>query len=247
MKFTATYLGSSGWIIEFNNLRILVDPWLTGKLVFPPGPWLIEGVLTKELALPQQIDLLLLTQGLADHSHPPSLQLLPKNITVIGSISASKVAKRLGFENVSILKPQESKYVKDIRIEATSGAPVPSLENGYILEHNSGSLYIEPHGFLDMGVKQRPLAAVITPVVNLKLPFAGKFIKGKDVLPELINKFSPLTILSSTVGGYSSFKGVLNNLIKLEGSIEKTQEIIPPEIRFINPEPEKKYSLKNFR
>ena len=245
MELTSTYLGSSGWIIELGDVRVLVDPWLKGKLSFQPGSWLIEGTLKKELEMPQGINLVLLTQGLADHCHPPSLELIPKHIPVIGSVSASKVARRIGFENVFELKPGECKYLEEIRIQATAGAPVPRLENGYILEHPLGSFYLEPHGFLDNQIKSHHIDVVITPVFNLRLPFAGKFIKGKDILPELIKKFSPSTILASTTGGDNIFTGVLNNLIKIEGSLEEVNRIIPTETVFIEPEPGKKYLLTN--
>ena len=49
MTFSATYLGSSGWSIKIGNLRILIDPWLSGNLSFSPGTWLIEGKLKSEI------------------------------------------------------------------------------------------------------------------------------------------------------------------------------------------------------
>ena len=36
MSLAATYLGANGWLLEFDQLRILVDPWLCGSLSFPP-------------------------------------------------------------------------------------------------------------------------------------------------------------------------------------------------------------------
>ena len=45
MILAATYYGANGWLLEFNNLRVLVDPWLRGSLSFPPGSWLLKGVL----------------------------------------------------------------------------------------------------------------------------------------------------------------------------------------------------------
>ena len=247
MSVACTYLGSSGWLIDFPRHRVLVDPWLTGNLSFPPGPWLIEGTLTKQINIPEEINLLLLTQGLADHTHPPSLELLPKKTPVIGSPSASKVARNLGFENVCQIKPGENQQIEDLLIQATVGAPVPNLENGYILQHPSGSLYIEPHGFLDNQIKSSHMDAVITPVVNLKLPIAGKFIKGKDVLPELIRRFSPLTVFASTTGGDSTFTGLINGLITVEGSPEEAFKLLSPETVFIDPAPGKKYLLSNYK
>ena len=43
MTLAATYYGANGWLLEFNNLRVLVDPWLRGSLSFPPGSWLLKG------------------------------------------------------------------------------------------------------------------------------------------------------------------------------------------------------------
>ena len=244
MTFSATYLGSSGWLLEIGKLRILIDPWITGNLAFPPGPWLIEGRLKKEIDVPGQIDLILLTQGLADHTHQPSLRSLSKSIPVFGSLSASKVAQALKFESVSGLNPGEIKEFRDIQIEATSGAPVPQIENGYILSHNCGTLYIEPHGFLDEKISNRMIDAVITPVFNLKLPIVGNFIKGKEILPDILKRFSPLTILASTTGGDATFTGALQNLITVEGNLKEVETYLEGKTVFIDPDPGTLYKLK---
>ncbi len=85
----ATYFGANGWLLELGPLRVLVDPWLTGPLQFPPGPWFFQGELAQEQPAPTQLDLLLLTQGLDDHCHPASLALLPPELPVVGSASRS--------------------------------------------------------------------------------------------------------------------------------------------------------------
>ncbi|MFM9100046.1 MAG: MBL fold metallo-hydrolase, partial [Cyanobium sp.] len=61
--------------------------------------------------------------------------------------------RALGFEQVEALSPGQSRAVSSpggepLRIEATTGAAVPAVENGYLLSHSSASLYLEPHGFL---------------------------------------------------------------------------------------------------
>ena len=60
----ATYYGANGWLLSFDGLRVLVDPWLTGPLQFPPGPWFFQGHLPHPWAVPARLDLLLLSQGL---------------------------------------------------------------------------------------------------------------------------------------------------------------------------------------
>ena len=216
MSFKATYLGSNGWIIEFSNSKIIIDPWLKGDLVFPPGEWFFKGSLEKDIPTPKDIDLILITQGLPDHCHIPSLKLFSKDIEIICPKSAFKIFQELNFKEIRVIEPSEKILFRDIQIEATSGAPVPQTENGYIVENNEGSFYIEPHGYFDKNIKPRKLDAVITPTKNLGLPIVGQFVKGAEVLPDLIEKFSPNFILSSTVGGDAKFSGLLNKFISVQ-------------------------------
>ena len=241
MKIKATYYGANGWLIEFDKLRILIDPWLKGDLKFPPGDWLIKGKLSKEVDLPNDINYLLLTQGQPDHTHPPTLKQIRKDIPVIGSEAAIKVARKIGFKKTNILKPGEEYIHNSLKIEATSGASVPNLENGYIINYESGSIYIEPHGFLDKNIKARNIDLVITPVIDFSLPLAGKFIKGKTVLPELLNLFNPSTVLASTTGGDITFTGIINNLIHVDGTVEDITLFKNTRTELINPKPLKRY------
>lgn len=244
MSFSAKYFGSNGWLIQFGSLRVLIDPWLTGKLVFPPGRWLIEGRLNKEIKIPKNIDLVLLTQGLSDHCHEPTLKKLPKSTPVIASPSAARITKKIGFKYVKELIPGENIFQDALRIEATAGASVPNLENGYILSHPKGSVYIEPHGYLDPKVTSRKIDAVITPLVNLELPVIGSFIKGKDIIPKLMNTFKPINILASTTGGEASFSGILENLIRVNGSTEEALKLIEGKANLIDTVAGKEYKLE---
>jgi len=47
-SLTATYLGANGWLLSFDGLPVLVDPWFSGPLSFGPIDWLLKG----ELATP---------------------------------------------------------------------------------------------------------------------------------------------------------------------------------------------------
>ena len=149
MTDTATYLGANGWLLTMAGLRVLLDPWLSGPLVFPPGAWLLKGEMPELMPIPDQIDLLLLTQGLPDHAHPETLQTLSKQIPVVASAAATRVVQRLGFETITELRPGDTTTIADLKIQATAGAAVPAVENGYLLDWPEGSLYLEPHGVLD--------------------------------------------------------------------------------------------------
>ena len=244
MTLAATYYGANGWLLELNKLRVLVDPWLRGSLSFPPGPWLLKGLLPNERPAPGTLDLLLLTQGLADHSHPESLDLLPRDLPVIGSASAARVVRSLGFQTITSLKPGETTNHLDLTVRATAGAPVPMVENGYLLEHEAGQLYLEPHGFLDPSLPQQPLDAVITPMVDLGLPALGTFVKGCSVAPELVRRFQPTTMLASTSGGDVRFSGALSGILQMNGSVEQTGRDLPSSTQWIAPRPGERLVLK---
>jgi len=241
MAIKATYYGANGWLLEFDKIKILIDPWLNGSLKFPPGDWLIKGELKHSIESPKDIDFLLLTQGQPDHTHPPTLDKISKSTPVVASKSASGIVSKMGFNNVNTLNPGEDFIHNNLIIKATSGAYVPNIENGYIIDHNSDSVYIEPHGFLDKNIKARDIDLVITPVIDFSLPIAGKFIKGKSVLPNIIKLFNPSTVLASTTGGDITFSGIINNLIKVDGSTEDISLFKDISTNFINPEPLKKY------
>ena len=239
----ATYYGANGWLLEFGNLRVLVDPWLTGALQFPTGAWFFEGQLPTSQPVPPDLDLLLLTQGLDDHAHPATLELLPRSLPVVGSVSAAAKARGLRFDAVNALTPGECIQHGGLKITATAGAPVPQVENGYLLEHPEGSLYLEPHGYLPADVPAQRLDAVITPVVDLGLPVAGAFVRGQSVLPQFIERFQPRTVLASTAGGDVQFSGLLTRLLWMKGSAADAAASMPVGSALIDPEVGHRYQL----
>ena len=232
-RLELTYFGANGWLLEFANdatasLRVLLDPWLVGPLVFPPGPWLLQGEMPSYQPVPERLDLLLLTQGLPDHAHPASLDLLPRQLPVVAARAAARLCRDLGFANVTTMGPGQRQLSGALSITATAGAPVPQLQNGYLLEHPLAAIYLEPHGFLPP-VSQLPprrLDAVITPVIDLGLPLGGPLVKGRQALPELLRRFQPRTVLASSAGGGVEFKGLLSQLLRQRGTLAEAAQAV---------------------
>ncbi|HBB31090.1 MAG TPA: Zn-dependent hydrolase, partial [Cyanobacteria bacterium UBA9273] len=139
-----TYFGANSWLLELGQKCILIDPWLVGSLVFGNLPWFFKGDKPPALdTLPDKIDLILLSQGLEDHAHKPTLEKLDKKIPVVGSTSAAKVVEPLGYTQVTLITPGQT-FTLDNQIEilALPGAPIGPLqqENSYLLKHlNSGT------------------------------------------------------------------------------------------------------------
>ena len=165
MVLAATYFGANGWHLRFDEVCILVDPWLTGDLTFAPGPWFFKGEFTKAERIPKNIDLILLTQGLPDHTHKETLNQLSRELPLVVSSKAAEVVCKMGFEGVYTLRPGEKISILGLEIKATAGAKVPHTENGYLIYHPKASLYIEPHGFLDDSLHPENIDIIISNMI----------------------------------------------------------------------------------
>lgn len=224
-----TYLGSNSWLWQWENLNILVDPWLVDDLVFANLTWLFRGIRQeKPPQLPERIDLILLSQGLEDHAHKPTLKMLDKTIPVVGSPNAAEVAEDLEFETVTSLAHGETYILQEkIEIRALPGAPIGlDQENAYLLTALTPQqrLYYEPHGFPPEEVKEySPVDVVINPIVNLELPLAGAIINGKESAVQLAQWLKPQAIIGTAAGGKIDFEGVLLSLLKANGSAEEVR------------------------
>lgn len=222
-----TYLDSNSWLIEIAGKRILIDPWLVGSLTFGNLDWFFKASRSQEHPIPENIDLILLSQGLEDHAHPPTLKQLDRNIPVVASANAAKVVQQLGYAQVTVLAHGETFTLNQcVKIKATPGSPIgPTLlENGYLLQDlESGfTLYYEPHGYHSPQLKQdAPVDVVITPIINIELPLLGSIIKGNTSTLEVAKLLQPQVILPTAAGGDVVFEGLLSKLLHPMGTVEE--------------------------
>jgi L-ascorbate metabolism protein UlaG (beta-lactamase superfamily) len=224
-----TWLDSNSWSIELAGKKILLDPWLVGNLSFGNLPWLFQGTKTIDRPIPQNIDLILLSQGLPDHAHLPTLAVLDRSIPVVASPSAAKIVKELGYYHVTALAPGESHTFADISIKAVPGSPVGpgAIENGYIIRDGAMSLYYEPHGYHSPSLAQEgKIDAIITPLIDLKLPLLGAVIKGQASALAVCELLQPKFIIPTAAGGDVKFEGILMSILKAEGSVADFQALL---------------------
>ena len=220
---TITWLDVNSWQFDLAGRSILVDPWLLGDLVFGNASWLIRGIRPQPVPIPKTIDLLLLSQGLADHAHPETLDALDKSLPVVASAAGAKVATDKGFTDVTVLAPGQSyRLGDDVLIEALPVAQIGPLskENAYIITVLSTGLriYYEPHGYPDAGLDQRPPVDVaITPLVSLNLPVLGPVIRGGEGALELALKAKPQWLLPTADGGDVTYEGLVAKFLTAEG------------------------------
>jgi L-ascorbate metabolism protein UlaG (beta-lactamase superfamily) len=225
----ATWYDSNSWLLDIAGKRILVDPWLVGSLVFGNQSWLFKGDHPQARPLPEHVDLILLTQGLEDHAHTPTLEVLDHGIPVVGSPNAAKVVTDLGYQHVTSLDHGETFTLDDlVTIKAVPGSPIgPTLvENGYVIRDLQAgtSLFYEPHGFHKASLKEEgPVDVVITPVLDLALPLLGPIIRGQKGALELVEWLNPQVVLPTADAGEVQYSGVLISLLKAIGGPKALQ------------------------
>ncbi len=230
-----TYFGANSWLLHWGDLRVLIDPWLVGPLVFGNLDWLFKGDRPQPIdPLPANVDLILLSQGLDDHAHRPTLKMLDRSIPVVASPNAAKVVQELGYQHITALAHGDTHIVQDqLKIRAFKGAPVGlQPENGYLINHLSlrQSLYYEPHGFPpDQLDSYAPVDVVISPVVNLELPVVGAILKGHVTAPQLVQRLQPQAFLPTADGGDISYSGILLSVLHTVGGVDALRAVLAKE------------------
>ncbi|CDM96089.1 MULTISPECIES: MBL fold metallo-hydrolase [Limnospira] len=247
-----TWLDSNSWLVEMAGKSILVDPWLVGSLVFGNLPWLFKGEKQKTRPIPERIDAILLSQGLEDHAHIPTLKILDKNIPVVASPNAAKVVRELGYTQVHSLNHGETFQLgASIEIRAVPGSPIgPTLvENGYVISDTTThhSLYYEPHGYHSPTLKElAPIDVVITPIMDLALPLIGPIIRGTKSALELTKMVQPQVILPTAAAGDVSYEGLLVAALKVVGNLEDFRSLIARnnlKTRVLNPQAGERFAI----
>ncbi len=222
-----TWLDSNSWLIELGGKRILLDPWLVGPLMCGDAAWFFKAERRVQRDIPQNIDLILLSQGLPDHAHPATLEALSRDIPVIGSPSAAQVVKNMGYTNATVLGHGNQTTVGNLCLEAVPGSPTgtKTLENGYILrdQQTNASLYYEPHGYHAPILQTKsPIDVVITPTVSLTLPLLGPVIKGQESALTVAQWLKPQYLINTAAGDLVA-SGFLLKFLKLEGTVAALQ------------------------
>jgi L-ascorbate metabolism protein UlaG (beta-lactamase superfamily) len=219
-----TWFGANSWLLEWQQQCILIDPWLVDDLVFGGQTWLFRGQRSQPLVtLPESIDLILLSQGLEDHAHRPTLARLNREVPVVASPGGAKVVRGLGYRRITTLTPGQTYDLGSLQIQAVPGAPIGlQQENGYLLRRRGDcTLYYEPHGFHTPELQsQGGVDVVIAPVVDLALPLVGSIIRGRISSVALAQQLCPQVWLPTAAGGEILYYGFLNTLLRTVGTVE---------------------------
>lgn len=231
MKLTRIDLNS--WILEIADQTILIDPWLVDPLVFYGQPWLFSAYHTQPIAftpatLPT-IDLILITQGLDDHCHKPTLEQLDRAIPTVASPTAAKILSGLSYNRITSLSNWQEFTQNNLQIIAVPGAEIQpgQRENGYLLKDlTSGeTVYYEPHQ-CNLEVVEPRLGRIdlaIAPVVGQIFPLLGEIIMGPIAALNFTKILKPRYFVPTALGDIQA-NGILPMFIQTVGSVEEFRD-----------------------
>lgn len=141
------------WVYAHHDDLIVVDPWLTNKQVFPGLNWLLHRSALQESYLVKnnlinKVTHIIITAHFSDHLDLDSLNQFDKDINIFTTHEASKVLIKNGFNNVTIVKINQSYELGSLRLRIyQAGKPYHSTTFAYSLEDENAKVFHESHMF----------------------------------------------------------------------------------------------------
>lgn len=141
------------WVYAHHDDLIVVDPWLTNKQVFPGLNWLLHRSASQESYLVKnnlinKVTHIIITAHFSDHLDLDSLNQFDKDIHIFTTHEASKVLIKNGFNNVTIVKINQSYELGSLRLRIyQAGKPYHSTTFAYSLEDGNAKVFHESHMF----------------------------------------------------------------------------------------------------
>jgi len=165
-----TWIGHASFLIQFNNLNILIDPNFANWL------FLLKRIKRCGMSINDlpPIDLVLLTHAHFDHFHKPTLRRLPHPKLGIMPWGVGELARDLGFGRIIELDWWETFSYANWKVTLTPskhwGARTLRDHHrgygGFVIEHQGRSVYHAGDsayfdGFKDIGKALRPEIALL--------------------------------------------------------------------------------------
>jgi L-ascorbate metabolism protein UlaG (beta-lactamase superfamily) len=238
------------WMFEGGGARVILDPWLMGDITLPGGKKVFqrqhcEPPACTPDALPP-LDGLLLSAPFGDHMHMPTLEALPRDLTVISNKHAAHRCRDLGFERLQIMKGGQSTHVgpEAAGLSLTAVTPAfPYAHNslGFLIDAPSEGhrIYVETHVTSEARLRALGLRvdAFIAPVQSVRL-MGVQFSMGAARTLRSVGILQPRYTLATGLNPHQA-TGLLPSLwLRCEGSVEDFAARLAEtelETRFLHP------------
>lgn len=204
------------WLVSAEDAHVAFDPWLTDRYAVSAGAWLLSrtrgpAAFTPVEELPR-LTAIIITAPFADHLHPSSLALLPRDTMIFAARKAA--AKLGGFPRVTVLTPGVAHAVGPFSLRAIPSAfPFSRSTVGVLLEAAGKRMYLEPHRATVRHLRGLRVDAVVLPrqrVDLFGLPLAMPASESIAIARALEARF----FLPSGLDPQSNH-GVLNRLLSI--------------------------------
>lgn len=246
-QVTYTFLDNNSFVLRYGDTTILVDPWLTGDLVFgTPSFFRSSKPSRPEATNPTRFDpstasAVVLMQHLPDHAHPPTLKTLPRDLPIIAPNGAKSLLNDLGFKHVTLVEAgDEIKPLEGVSMSiavgrgSIVGPPWSEPQLALIFTFGTGDdalcIYHEPHGNHDVDFLSRydgRIDAVLAPIKGSSLPVLANYslVNGVSEAIELCEIVKPPTCIAfDNSGGDAS--GFLSKFVKNSGGHQSFEEAV---------------------
>jgi len=191
-----TDIGHSTMLIELAGLKILTDPWFTdpilGIVTHPRG----MGMNIEEIP---ELDLILISHGHFDHCDLKAISKLNRSATVIvPDEKTSARVRKLGYSEITILAPWESRFVSRITVTALPADHI-APECAYMLSYEDQSIYFGGDTryvkeLSEIGEKFNVIVALL-PMNGLGFPLAGRVVMDPVDAAEAAVKLKARTVI----------------------------------------------------
>ncbi len=143
-------VGSASLLIEWDDFRILTDPWLEGPALW--GSWINYPPSEMTVSKLPEIDLIWISHEHPDHLHEPTLSLLDKNIPIyvpaFSNQRLSRIIKKIGFKNITSMESMKPiKINEDLEITTFYSASIWYDSMLLIHAHDYTILNVNDAGF----------------------------------------------------------------------------------------------------
>jgi len=200
----------SSWYLQWDSLRLIVDPWLIGSEV-DGARWLNEQWHVVDPVPPDQVppaDAILISQSYNDHCHLPTLQALPGEWPLLATAKAWSRLKK-AFPAREILRiPDRGEPLSFKGFSLSALRPDKRLDPVYfgvvLRKANAPCVFYAPHGFAlrpteEQFLRDAGVHVLVTTFTDFRLPgiMGGHVNPGLDQVHQLVHALQPRHLINT--------------------------------------------------